>query len=149
MSANIMRSEILEQPGVCARLFAREMPGLLKLVKELKRRPPKGVVLAARGSSDHAATYARYLFEYLSGIPTHLAAPSLVTIYRAKPDFRDYLVLGVSQSGQGPDINAVVGLATKQGALTLGVTNDPASGLAKASRHVLHLGASKEQAIAA
>jgi glucosamine--fructose-6-phosphate aminotransferase (isomerizing) len=149
MSADIMRSEILEQPEVCARLLGREEKGLARLVAGLKKKKPAGILLAARGSSDHAATYARYLLEYLTGIPTHLAAPSLVTIFKAKPDFRNYLVIGVSQSGQGPDINAVMKLAAKQGAVTLGVTNDPSSGLAKASRHVLHLGAEKEQAVAA
>jgi glucosamine--fructose-6-phosphate aminotransferase (isomerizing) len=149
MSADIMRSEILEQPSVCARLLEREESGLSKLVAQLKRKKPAGIVLAARGSSDHAATYARYLLEYLTGVPTHLAAPSLVTIYKVKPDFRNYLVVGVSQSGQGPDINAVVAEATRQGAMTIGVTNNPSSGLAKASRHVLHLGAEKEKAVAA
>jgi glucosamine--fructose-6-phosphate aminotransferase (isomerizing) len=149
MSADIMRSEILEQPSVCARLLEREESGLAKLVAQLKKRKPAGIVLAARGSSDHAATYARYLLEYLTGIPTHLAAPSLVTIYKVRPDFRNYLVVGVSQSGQGPDINAVMAEATRQGAITIGITNDPKSGLAKASRHVLHLGAEKEKAVAA
>lgn len=149
MSADIMRSEILEQPSVCARLLTREEAGLLKVIQKLKKKKPVGIVLAARGSSDHAATYARYLLEYLTGIPTHLAAPSLVTMYKTKPDFRNYLVIGVSQSGQGPDINAVIAEATRQGAMTIGVTNDPKSGLAKASRHVLHLGAEKEKAVAA
>jgi glucosamine--fructose-6-phosphate aminotransferase (isomerizing) len=105
--------------------------------------------MAARGSSDHAAIYGRYLLEHLTGVPVALAAPSLVTTYKAKPRLRDWLVIGVSQSGQGPDINAVVAQATRQGAFTIGVTNDPKSGLAKASRHVLHLGAEKEQAVAA
>jgi glucosamine--fructose-6-phosphate aminotransferase (isomerizing) len=146
---NIMYTEILEQPDVCARLLERETPGLLKLVAKLKAKPPKGIVLAARGSSDHAATYGRYLLEHLTGIPTALAAPSLVTIFKSKPNFKDYLVIGVSQSGQGPDINAVIQLATRQGATTLGITNDPKSGLAKASRYVLHLGADKEKAVAA
>jgi glucosamine--fructose-6-phosphate aminotransferase (isomerizing) len=149
MSADIMRSEILEQPSVCARLLEREEPGLAKVVASFRKKKPVGILLAARGSSDHAATYARYLLEYLTGVPTHLAAPSLVTIYKVKPDFRNYLVIGVSQSGQGPDINAVVSEATRQGAMTIGVTNDPKSGLAKASRHVLHLGAEKEKAVAA
>src|SRR5882672_4642386 len=113
MSADIMRSEILEQPSVCARLLTREEAGLVKIIQKLKKKKPAGIVIAARGSSDHAATYARYLLEYLTGIPTHLAAPSLVTIYKAKPDFRNYLVIGVSQSGQGPDINALIQHASR------------------------------------
>ncbi len=149
MSADIMRSEILEQPSVCARLLDREEAGLRKLVASLKARKPKGIVLAARGSSDHAAIYARYLLEMLTGLPVSLAAPSLVTIYKAKPVFKDYLVVGVSQSGQGPDINAIVAEASRQGAITLGVTNDNKSGLAKAAKHLLYLGAEKERAVAA
>ncbi len=149
MSAEIMRSEILEQPHACARLLAREYAPLQKLASRLRKRPPAGIVLAARGSSDHAAVYARYLLEHLTGIPTCLAAPSLVTIFKTKPHFKNYLVIGVSQSGQGPDINAVVSEASRQGALTLGVTNDPRSGLARASGQVLHLGAEKEKAVAA
>lgn len=124
-SAGIMRSEILEQPLIAANLLVRERRGLESLVVQLKRKKPVGIVLAARGSSDHAATYARYLLEYLLGIPTQLAAPSLVSIYGAKPHLKDYLVIGVSQSGEGPDINSVIKAAAKSGALTLGVTNNP------------------------
>lgn len=149
MAAEIMHSEILQQPRVCADLLDRETPGLLKVLKALKAKPPKGILMAARGSSDHAAIYGRYLLEHLTGVPVALAAPSLVTTYKSKPRLKDWLVIGVSQSGQGPDINAVVSQATRQGAFTIGITNDPKSGLAKASRHVLHLGAEKEQAVAA
>ncbi|MES2201458.1 MAG: SIS domain-containing protein [candidate division FCPU426 bacterium] len=149
MSAEIMRREILEQPAVCDTLLSREEASLAPLVRRLQKDPPLGIVLAARGSSDHAATYARYFLEYMTGIPTLLAAPSLVSVYKRRPDFRRYLVIGVSQSGQGPDINAVMAEAARQGARTLGITNDPKSGLAKVSGHVLHLGAEKEQAVAA
>jgi glucosamine--fructose-6-phosphate aminotransferase (isomerizing) len=148
-TAALMGQEILEQPDVCARLFSREAAGLAGLVKFLRRKKPQGIVLAARGSSDHAATYGRYLLEYLTGIPTHLAAPSLITLYGRKVDFRNYFVIGVSQSGQGPDINAVLAQARSQGALTLGITNDLRSGLARASRHVLGLGAGREASVAA
>ena len=149
MQAEIMRQEILEQPEVCARLFEREEAGLLELVRRLRKQPPKGIILAARGSSDHAAVYGRYLLEYLTHIPTHLAAPSLLSIYGRRPDFRGYLVIGISQSGQGPDINLVLAEAKRQGALTLGISNDPKSGLAKASRFLLALGAGKEKSVAA
>ena len=149
MPAEIMHSEILSQPRVCADLIEREAPRLLKVIKALKAKPPKGILMAARGSSDHAAIYGRYLLEHLVGVPVALAAPSLITTYGAKPRLKDWLVIGVSQSGQGPDINAVVRQAARQGAYTIGITNDPKSGLAKASRHVLHLGADKELAVAA
>jgi glucosamine--fructose-6-phosphate aminotransferase (isomerizing) len=149
MPAEVMHSEITRQPAVCADLLRREKPGLAALVKQLRTKPPKGIVLAARGSSDHAAVYGRYLLEQLTGVPVSLAAPSLITLYKAQPRYKDYLVIGVSQSGQGPDINAVMRLAARQGAATLGITNDPQSGLAKASRHLLYLGAEKEKAVAA
>lgn len=149
MPAEVMHSEILQQPAVCDQLLHRETATVTKLVARLKAKKPKGIVIAARGSSDHAGIYGRYLLEHLVGLPVVLAAPSLVTIYKAKPRFKDYLVIGVSQSGQGPDINAVIKLAASQGAETLGITNDPKSGLAKAARTVLHLGAEKEKAVAA
>jgi len=149
MPAEVMHSEILQQPAVCDQLLHREAATVQKLIKRLKAKRPKGIVIAARGSSDHAGIYGRYLLEHLVGLPVVLAAPSLITIYKAKPRFKDYLVIGVSQSGQGPDINAVIKLAASQGAETLGITNDPKSGLAKAARTVLHLGAEKEKAVAA
>ncbi|HTB22517.1 MAG TPA: SIS domain-containing protein [bacterium] len=149
MSAEVMRSEILEQPALCEGLLRRERAGLAPLLKSLGAKPPKGIVLAARGSSDNAAIYGRYLLEQLTGIPVSLAAPSLVTLYGARPRYKDYLVIGVSQSGQGPDVNAVMALAKRQGAATLGITNDPRSGLAGASRHLVDLGAGPERAVAA
>ena len=149
MPAEVMHSEILQQPKVCADLIGREAPRLAKLVARFKAKPPKGILMAARGSSDHAAIYGRYLLEHLTGVPVALAAPSLITTYKAQPRLKDWLVIGVSQSGQGPDINAVVAQASRQGAMTIGITNDPKSGLAKVSKHVLHLGAEKEQAVAA
>jgi glucosamine--fructose-6-phosphate aminotransferase (isomerizing) len=149
MPSEIMHSEILQQPSVCDQLLHREASTVTALVKRLKAKPPKGIVIAARGSSDHAGIYGRYLLEHLVGLPVVLAAPSLVTIYKAKPRFKDYLVIGVSQSGQGPDINAVIKLAASQGAETLGITNDPKSGLARTARTILNLGAEKEKAVAA
>lgn len=149
MPAEVMHREILQQPDVCAKLLEREAPALAKLVAGFKAKPPKGILMAARGSSDHAAIYGRYLLEHLTGVPVALAAPSLITTYKAQPRLKEWLVIGVSQSGQGPDINAVVAQASRQGAMTIGLTNDPKSGLAKASRHVLHLGADKEEAVAA
>src|SRR5579863_3766741 len=111
-----MREEILEQPALCASLFMREAPGLLRFRAEIRKRKPQGIILAARGSSDHAAMYGRYLLEYLTGIPTQLAAPSLFTSYARKPHLKKYLVIGISQSGQGPDVNTVIAEARRQGA---------------------------------
>ena len=106
-------------------------------------------VLAARGTSDNAARYAQYLFGSLNRLPVALATPSLFTIYRTPPRLEDALVLGISQSGQSPDIVAVVEEGRRQGALTVAVTNMPDSPLAQAAEHVLALNAGEEHAVAA
>ncbi len=147
--SDVMREEILQQPGACAGLLERESRNLRPFVRSLAARPPVAVVIAARGSSDHAAVYARYLLEAVTGLPVALAAPSLLTVYKARPRLKNTLVIGVSQSGQGPDICAVVREAARQGAATLALTNDPSSPLARASRQVIALGAGTEQAVAA
>jgi glucosamine--fructose-6-phosphate aminotransferase (isomerizing) len=106
-------------------------------------------VFAARGTSDNAARYAQYLFGSLNRLPVALATPSLFTLYRTPPRLRDALVFGISQSGQSPDIVAVVEEGRRQGALTVAVTNTPASPLAQAAEHVLPLDAGEERAVAA
>jgi glucosamine--fructose-6-phosphate aminotransferase (isomerizing) len=106
-------------------------------------------VLAARGTSDNAARYAQYLFGSLNRLPVALATPSLFGIYRTPPRLRDALVLGISQSGQSPDIVAAVEEGRRQGALTVAVTNTPASPLAETAENVLLLEAGEERAVAA
>ncbi len=114
-----MRREIREQPGVLARLCDLAGPQLRALGARLRRRPPSLVVLAARGSSDNAALYGRYLIETLWGIPTSLAAPSVVTVYGAGLRLRGALVVALSQSGASTDIVEFLGAARGRGALTV------------------------------
>ena len=113
------------------------------------RTRPRYVVIAARGSSDNAARYAQYLFGAHNRLAVCLATPSLFTFYDAAPSLAGALVIGVSQSGQSPDIVAVVESGRKQGALTLAITNRPGSPLAAAAEHTLPLLAGEERAVAA
>lgn len=148
-SQNLMLAEIAEQPAVIARGLEENRTAAESIAKHVRARNIKFALIAARGTSDNAAIYAKYLGETELGIPVALAAPSVWTLYDAKLDLRDGLVIGLSQSGMGPDIVECVEMAKKQGALTLGVTNDPKSLLAAASDEVLLLHAGAEKSVAA
>jgi glucosamine--fructose-6-phosphate aminotransferase (isomerizing) len=144
-----LRDEIHEQPGVLARLLDRQAESAARIAAAIRDGDFCYAVLAARGTSDNAARYAQYLFGSLNRLPVALATPSLFSIYHTPPRLRDALVLGISQSGQSPDIVAVVEEGRRQGALTVAVTNTPASPLARGAEHVLLLGAGEEEALAA
>jgi glucosamine--fructose-6-phosphate aminotransferase (isomerizing) len=143
---SILASEIASQPETVARFFDRQMQPARRLVAGLP--PFSYVMLAARGSSDHTGLYAQYLWGYFAGLPVALAAPSINTLYRKSLRLDDALVVGISQSGQSPDIVAVVEEGHRQGRPTIAVTNDPSSPLAKAADHVIALEA-PERSIAA
>jgi glucosamine--fructose-6-phosphate aminotransferase (isomerizing) len=140
MAGELMRAEMAEQPQVLRALIARGGPHL---------GPYAGVVIVARGSSDHAAIYGRYLLELATGRPVALAAPSLFTRYGARTDVSGWLVVGVSQSGATPEIVEVVGRLRATGGQAVAITNDPASPLARASEVVIGLGAGAERAVPA
>ncbi len=144
-----LRAEILEQPEVAARLLVTGDPIAQAVAAEVRRRGIALVVIAARGTSDHAAVYAQYVLGARNGIPVALAAPSLVTLYGASPRYGNALVIGLSQSGRSPDVVGVVAAARSQGALTLAITNEPASPLASAAEHCLDLAAGEERSVAA
>ena len=146
---SFMRHEIFEQPQVIARLLEREGPAIHALARRWRKRPPRLVVLAARGSSDNAALYARYLIEILLGIPVSLAAPSVRTLYAARLHLGGALVICLSQSGRSPDIVEFMRSAADGGARTIAITNDPRSPLARASDDVLLLHAGPERSVAA
>jgi len=148
MNSHLSR-EIHEQPEVLAHLLDEQAGTAAQIAAAIRARDVRYAVIAARGTSDNAARYAQYLFGAAVGLPVALAAPSLFSIYRMPPQLRDALVLGVSQSGQSPDIVAVVEEGRRQGALTVAVTNAPASPLAQVAAHVLPLGAGEERAVAA
>ena len=149
MNGRLTIQEIHEQPEVLARLLDEERPAVDAAVADLRRRPPSGVVLAARGSSDNAALYGHYLIETMLGIPVSLASPSVVTLYRRTPRLRGMLVIGLSQSGRSPDIVEYVRAARGAGARTIAITNEARSPLARASHTTLLLHAGPERSVAA
>jgi glucosamine--fructose-6-phosphate aminotransferase (isomerizing) len=144
-----LHDEILEQPEAARRQLASSSTALDALAARLRSKPVASVVIAARGTSDHAAIYAQYVLGLRNGLSVGLATPSLVSIYGGELDVRQSLVIGISQSGASPDIVAVVAAATRQGAPTLAITNDPSGALAAAADHVVDLAAGPELAIAA
>ena len=144
-----LEQEILEQPEVLERLLEQERGTVEAVAQAIRERAPRFMVLAARGSSDNAARYGQYLLGAVNGLPVALATPSLFTLYRRPPCLADALVVAVSQSGQSPDIVAVVEEGRRQGALTLAVTNDPTSPLARAAEWVVPLHAGAERSVAA
>lgn len=144
-----MEFEIKQQPEFLKSSLDFNMPVLIKLVNALKERKPKGIYLAARGTSDHAGIYFKYIEEALIGIPVALAAPSVITLYGGKPDFSDYLVIGISQSGAAEDVNAVINRAKECGAVTLTITNTLGSLLAKNADYHLYCNVEKEESVAA
>ena len=119
------------------------------LAAEIQERGIGHVVIAARGTSDNAARYAKYLLGASNRLVVGLATPSLFTIYQRPPEFGNSLVLGISQSGKSPDIVSVLEEARRQGALTAAITNAPGSELVQASDHVIALNAGEERSIAA
>ncbi len=144
-----VQKEIEEQPGALARLLREGRQPAEEVAARVRAFAPRYVVIAARGSSDNAARYAQYLFGAHNRLPVCLATPSLFTFYDAAPSLEGALVIGVSQSGQSPDIVAVVESGRRQGALTLAITNRPGSPLAAAAEHTLPLLAGEERAVAA
>jgi glucosamine--fructose-6-phosphate aminotransferase (isomerizing) len=146
--STFFEAELREQPAVLARLLETR-PRVEALAGRIRERSPRFAVLAARGSSDNAARYAQYLFGIENGLVAALATPSVFTHYGARPALADALVMGVSQSGQSPDIVEVVREGRRQGALTLAVTNEAGSPLAGAAELVLPIEAGVERAVAA
>src|SRR6476469_10333515 len=148
MAGERMAAEVAEQPAVFDSLVAGR-GGLADVASLIATRKPRFALLAARGSSDHAALYAKYLIEVLLQLPAGLVSPSTTTLYGAHPDFTDVLYLSVSQSGGSPDLVAATEAARAQGALTVAVTNTPASPLSDAAELSVDIGAGEELAVAA
>ncbi len=144
-----LRDEILEQPAAAQRLLDSAPTAFAPIAAAVRSHRPRFVVIAARGTSDNAGIYAQYLLAIRNGLIVALAAPSTITLYGARPDLADALVVGISQSGRSPDIVAVVDEARRQGALTVALTNDADSPLAETADHVVDLRAGPERATAA
>jgi glucosamine--fructose-6-phosphate aminotransferase (isomerizing) len=148
MPVSILEQEINEQPEAIERLLHEETAQAQKLAALLRGRFDY-VLIAARGTSDNAARYAQYTFGTYNRLPVALATPSLFTLYDRPPLLSGALVIGISQSGQSPDIGAVVAEGRRQGRPTIAITNDLTSPLAQAAEYVLPLHAGPERAIAA
>ena len=146
---SLMMEEIFEQPRALRRTFAAERDHAGEFKKFAAKRNFRLIVLVARGTSDNAALFGRYLFELTTGIPVSLAAPSIHTLYHARLDLRQALVVGISQSGEGTDINLVLKAARRQGAFTVGVTNEARSTLARLADEVFLVRAGKQRSVAA
>src|SRR6185503_10490557 len=144
-----MLEEIAAQPEALARTIAEERGKISRLGKLLRDRDIDLIVLVARGSSDNAALFGRYLLEITTGIPVSLSAPSVHTLYQSKLKLQRALVIGVSQSGEGEDINLVLENARKCGAYTVGITNEPASSMASLVEEILVMRGGREQSVAA
>jgi glucosamine--fructose-6-phosphate aminotransferase (isomerizing) len=146
---SLMLQEIAEQPAALARTIQSERAKLSRLGAFLKQRNIDLIVLVARGSSDNAALFGRYLLEITTGIPVSLSAPSVHTLYRAKLRLQHALVVGVSQSGAGEDINQVLEHARAGGAYTVGITNEPASAMVNVVDETLLMHGGRERSVAA
>ena len=144
-----LHSEIFEQPERLASLLDQQKQTVHQIADAIQSRNVQYAFLAARGTSDNAGRYANYLWGAHNGIPLALATPSLFTYYQSPPRLKGALVIGVSQSGQSPDIVSVLEEGRKQGCLTLAITNEPDSPLAQAADLVLDIRAGDEKAVAA
>jgi glutamine---fructose-6-phosphate transaminase (isomerizing) len=148
MTGELMRAEMQEQPVALGRLVDR-FDEQVAAVRAVARAPLVGVVFLARGSSDNAAVYGRYLAELASGRPAGLAAPSLHTLYDTRPHYAGFLVVAISQSGATPEIVTVCRRLRNAGARTVAIVNDPDSQLARSADAVLALDVGPELAVPA
>jgi glucosamine--fructose-6-phosphate aminotransferase (isomerizing) len=144
-----MFREAAEAPQVVHAQLTANAARVAQLAERLRHSPPRAVVTCARGSSDHAATFARYLIETRLGLLTSSAAPSVSSVYEAAPDLAGTLMLTISQSGASPDILAVVRRARAAGAHIVAMVNAEASPLAQLADVLLPLHAGPERSVAA
>jgi glucosamine--fructose-6-phosphate aminotransferase (isomerizing) len=149
MGESYLQQEILEQPDSLNRLITEERSTIMRVAQAIRQYNPRFIMMAARGSSDNAARYGQYVFGTLNRMPVALATPSLYTLYHTPPRMNDALVIAISQSGQSPDIVAVIEEGRRQGALTVAITNQPESPLAQAAEFTIRLHAGPERSVAA
>ena len=141
--------EIFEQPVILKELTKHNLRSLGKIKNAIESHEIHHIVIAARGTSDNAGRYAKYLFGAHNQMVVSLATPSLFTIYKTPPNLEHALVLGISQSGQSPDINEVIDTSRKQGAITVAICNDTESRLANSAEFLLDIHAGPELSTAA
>jgi len=144
-----MFQEAAEGPAVVDRMLRANRDAVAALGENLRAHPPRAVVTLGRGSSDHAATYAKYLIETGAGVLTASGAPSISSVYEARQALADVLILAVSQSGRSPDLLSAVEAARNAGARVVALVNDADSPMAGLAHVVLPLHAGPETSVAA
>ena len=142
-----LRGEILEQQDGIRNLLVNQTDPIQSIAQSIGK--PSGIFIAARGTSDNAARYAKYVWGYNNQIPVALAAPSLFSVYHKPPLLEDNLVVGISQSGESPDLLEVLGEANRQGCKTLAITNQSDSPLALEADYMIDIQAGPELSVAA
>lgn len=146
---HFMQQEIYEQPSIIERLDRLIEPKLQMFSELFINKNPKHIIVAARGSSDNACQYFRYIEEICYGLPVSFAAPSVISMYQSNVKYDQALVIGVSQSGQAQDVLAVMRQAKEQKALVIAITNDLTSPMAVEADLSFGLHANKELSVAA
>src|ERR1700746_1782125 len=144
-----MLEETRQQSEALRKTLDGGIRGITKLRRHLEAHRPRLIILVARGTSDNAAQFGRYLIEITTRIPVSLAAPSVLTLYESSLDLRDVLTIGISQSGESTDTNAVLEDARKRGATTVGITNDAASAMVGLVNYPVLIEAGVENRVAA
>lgn len=148
-AATHMHREIREIPGAVDNLLTQGAEAMTRAAGAIRALDPLFFISVARGSSDHAATYAKYVSEILLGLPVASVGPSVASVYDRKLRVDRAACLAISQSGKSPDIVRMVDMAGRQGALSLALTNNPDSDLARVAAHTLELHAGAEISVAA
>jgi glucosamine--fructose-6-phosphate aminotransferase (isomerizing) len=146
---SLMCEEIRQQPSALERTLAEEWPRTEQLRRHFEQHPVSLIILVARGTSDNAAQFGRYLLEICTGIPVSLAAPSVYTLYQSSVHLGNTAVVAISQSGESTDTNMVLERAKAAGAFTIGITNESGSTLSRLADHTFLVRAGKEQSVAA
>jgi glucosamine--fructose-6-phosphate aminotransferase (isomerizing) len=145
----IYQTEIYEQPTALDRFVKSNWEPFYKFAEQVHKKPINRILIAARGTSDNAAIYAKYLLSAFAGIPVGLAIPSLYTVYQRPPDMSDGVVIGISQSGRSTDVLAVLEDAHNKGVITVSITNDKDSPMARIADYSICVNAGFEKAVAA
>jgi len=144
-----MYREAAQAPQAVREQLQATAARVAQLTARLRQRPPRAVVTCARGSSDHAATFARYLIETRLGVLTSSAAPSVSSVYDARPDLAGAMMLAISQSGASPDLLSAVSSARAAGAHIVALVNAEDSPLAQLADDLIPLCAGLERSVAA
>ena len=145
----LMWKEINETPRIFSEIQGENKEVMAKLVKALKSSTATNFVAAARGTSNHALIYFKYLLEINSNYTVGLSAPSVLTLYKGKVNYKNSIIIGCSQSGKAEDVREVIKMGNEQGAITIGITNDKDSPIAKEAKFHLYCSAGEEKSVAA